>query len=394
MEAYFDNSATTRVTDSVKDIVVKTMTEDYGNPSSMHMVGVEAEKYIKTAKENIAKILKVDEKEIYFTSGGTEGNNLAIVGVVEANKRSGNKIITTEVEHASVASPMKYLEKEGYNVVYLPVDRYGVVNIESLKKEMSEDTLLVSVMHVNNEVGAIQPVGEIGKYIKTINPKVVYHVDAIQAFGKMEIRPKKEHIDILTVSGHKIHGSKGSGFIYIKKNTKINPIISGGGQQDGIRSGTENVPGIAGIGQAAKDCYDNLEQNVRRMTELKDYLIDRLSEIEGVTINSRKGNEGAPHIVSASFRGVRSEVLLHALEDKGIYVSAGSACSSNRPSISRTLKAMNIDKDLLGSTIRFSFSEFNTKEEIDYVVESLVEIVGRLREMSPLWEKFIEEENK
>ncbi len=379
MEAYFDNSATTRVTDSVKDIVVKTMTEDYGNPSSMHMVGVEAEKYIKTAKENIAKILKVDEKEIYFTSGGTEGNNLAIVGVAEANKRSGNKIITTEVEHASVASPMKYLEKEGYNVVYLPVDRYGVVNIESLKKEMSEDTLLVSVMHVNNEVGAIQPVGEIGKYIKTINPKVVYHVDAIQAFGKMEIRPKKEHIDILTVSGHKIHGSKGSGFIYIKKNTKINPIISGGGQQDGIRSGTENVPGIAGIGQAAKDCYDNLEQNVRRMTELKDYLIDRLSEIEGVTINSRKGNEGAPHIVSASFRGVRSEVLLHALEDKGIYVSAGSACSSNRPSISRTLKAMNIDKDLLGSTIRFSFSEFNTKEEIDYCMEQLNQLLPVLR---------------
>ena len=379
MEAYFDNSATTRVTDSVKDIVVKTMTEDYGNPSSMYMVGVEAEKYIKTAKENIAKILKVDEKEIYFTSGGTEGNNLAIVGVVEANKRSGNKIITTEVEHASVASPMKYLEKEGYNVVYLPVDRYGVVNIESLKKEMSEDTLLVSVMHVNNEVGAIQPVGEIGKYIKTINPKVVYHVDAIQAFGKMEIRPKKEHIDILTVSGHKIHGSKGSGFIYIKKNTKINPIISGGGQQDGIRSGTENVPGIAGIGQAAKDCYDNLEQNVRRMTELKDYLIDRLSEIEGVTINSRKGNEGAPHIVSASFRGVRSEVLLHALEDKGIYVSAGSACSSNRPSISRTLKAMNIDKDLLGSTIRFSFSEFNTKEEIDYCMEQLNQLLPVLR---------------
>lgn len=379
MEAYFDNSATTRVTDSVKDIVVKTMTEDYGNPSSMHMVGVEAEKYIKTAKENIAKILKVDEKEIYFTSGGTEGNNLAIVGVVEANKRSGNKIITTEIEHASVASPMKYLEKEGYNVVYLPVDRYGVVDMESLKKEMSEDTILVSVMHVNNEVGAIEPVGEIGKYIKNINPKVVYHVDAIQAFGKMEIRPKKENIDILTVSGHKIHGPKGSGFIYIKKNTKINPIISGGGQQDGIRSGTENVPGIAGIGQAAKDCYDNLEQNVQRMTELKDYLIDRLSEIEGVTINSRKGSEGAPHIVSASFRGVRSEVLLHALEDKGIYVSAGSACSSNRPSISRTLKAMDIDKDLLGSTIRFSFSEFNSKEEIDYCMEQLNQLLPVLR---------------
>lgn len=379
MEAYFDNSATTKVTDSVKDIVIKTMVEDYGNPSSMHMVGVEAEKYIKTAKENIAKILKVDEKEIYFTSGGTEGNNLATVGVAEANNRSGNKIITTEIEHSSVASPMKYLEKEGYDVVYLPVDNFGVVDMEALKKEMSEDTILVSVMYVNNEVGAIQPIGEIGKFIKTINPKVVFHVDAIQAFGKMEIKPKKENIDILTVSGHKIHAPKGSGFIYIKKNTKINPIISGGGQQDGIRSGTENVPGIAGIGQAAKDCYDNLEQNVQRMTELKDYLIDRLSEIEGVTINSRKGSEGAPHIVSASFRGVRSEVLLHALEDKGIYVSAGSACSSNRPSISRTLKAMDIDKELLGSTIRFSFSEFNSKEEIDYCMEQLNQLLPVLR---------------
>lgn len=379
MEAYFDNSATTKVTDSVKDIVIKTMVEDYGNPSSMHMVGVEAEKYIKTAKENIAKILKVDEKEIYFTSGGTEGNNLATVGVAEANNRSGNKIITTEIEHSSVASPMKYLEKEGYNVVYLPVDHFGVVDMEALKEEMSEDTILVSIMYVNNEVGAIQPIGEIGKFIKTINPKVVFHVDAIQAFGKMEIKPKKENIDILTVSGHKIHGPKGSGFIYIKKNTKINPIISGGGQQDGIRSGTENVPGIAGIGQASIDCYDNLEQNVARMTELKDYLIDRLSEIENVTVNSRKGSEGAPHIVSASFGGVRSEVLLHALEDRGIYVSAGSACSSNRPSISRTLKAMNIDKDLLGSTIRFSFSEFNTKEEIDYCIEQLKELLPILR---------------
>lgn len=379
MEAYFDNSATTKVTDSVKDIVIKTMVEDYGNPSSMHMVGVEAEKYIKTAQENIAKILKVNEKEIYFTSGGTEGNNLAIVGVAEANKRSGNKIITTAVEHASVASPMKYLEKEGYNVVYLPVDQYGVVSMEALQEEMSEDTILVSVMYVNNEVGAIQPVSEIGKYIKTVNPKVVFHVDAIQAFGKMEIRPKKENIDILTVSGHKIHGPKGSGFIYIKKNTKINPIISGGGQQDGMRSGTENVPGIAGIGQAAKDCYDDLEQNVQTMTELKDYLIDKLSETEGITVNSRKGSEGAPHIVSVSVKGVRSEVLLHALEDKGIYISAGSACSSNRPSVSRTLKAMNIEKDLLESTVRFSFSKFNKKEEIDYCMEQLNQLLPVLR---------------
>ena len=379
MEAYFDNSATTVVTESVKNIVVKAMTEDFGNPSSMHMVGVRAEKYMKEAQETIAKILKVDSKEIYFTSGGTESNNMAIIGTAMANKRSGNKIITTAVEHSSVASPMKYLEQQGFGVVYLPVDRYGVARMDALEKEMNEDTILVSIMYVNNEVGAIQPVSEIGQYIKKINPKVVYHVDAIQAFGKMEIKPKKEQIDLLTVSGHKIHGPKGSGFIYIKKNTKINPILFGGGQQMGFRSGTENVPGIAGIGQASKDCYEHLESNVTKMTELKDYLIDQLETLEGVTVNSQKGATGAPHIVSASFRGVRSEVLLHALEDKGIYVSAGSACSSNKPAVSATLKAMGIDKDLLESTVRFSFSEFNTREEIDYAVEQLKALLPMLR---------------
>lgn len=371
MEAYFDNSATTVVTESVKDIVVKAMTEDYGNPSSMHMIGVNAEKYVKTAKENIAKILKVDVGEIYFTSGGTEGNNMAIIGSANANKRAGNRVITTKIEHSSVANPMKYLEKQGFDVVYLPVDNNGIVDMEVLKKEMTKDTILVSIMNVNNEVGAIEPVSEIGKYIKSVNPSVVYHVDAIQAFGKMEIRPRKENIDILTVSGHKIHAPKGSGFMYIKKNTKVNPIILGGGQQEGMRSGTENVPGIAGIGQAAKDCYDNLEKNVAHMTELKDCLIDELSKFDGVTINSQKGNVGAPHIVSASFENVRSEVLLHALEDKGIYISAGSACSSNRPAVSETLKAMGIDSKLLGSTVRFSFCELNKKEEIDYCIEQL-----------------------
>ncbi|MFQ9514946.1 MAG: cysteine desulfurase family protein [Eubacterium sp.] len=379
MEAYFDNSATTVVTESVKNIVVKTMTEDFGNPSSMHMVGVNAEKYIKESQENIGKILKVDPKEIYFTSGGTESNNMAIIGSVMANKRKGNKIITTAIEHSSVAGPMKYLEQQGFNVVYLPVDCFGKASVEALKKEMDEETILVSVMYVNNEVGAIQPVSEIGHYIKTINPQVVYHVDAIQAFGKMDIKPKKDQIDLLTVSGHKIHGPKGSGFIYIKKNTKINPIIFGGGQQMGVRSGTENVPGIAGIGQAAKDCYEHLSANVKKLTKLKDYLIEQLEKIEDVTINSRKGADGAPHIVSASFKGVRSEVLLHALEDKGIYISAGSACSSNRPSVSATLKAMGIDKELLESTVRFSFCEFNTVEEVDYAVEQLKELLPMLR---------------
>lgn len=217
MEAYFDNSATTKVSEAVKDIVVKVMVEDYGNPSSMHMVGVNAEKYLKTAQENIAKILKVDPKEIYFTSGGTESNNWAIRGAVEANKRNGNKIITTMVEHASVKSPMKYLENQGCEVTYLPVDEYGVVSIDALKEAMSEDTILVSIMYVNNEVGAIEPVEEIGKYIKSVNKNVIYHVDAIQAFGKLEIKPRKSNIDVLTVSGHKIHGPKGTGFMYLKE---------------------------------------------------------------------------------------------------------------------------------------------------------------------------------
>ncbi len=379
MEAYFDNSATTIVTEDVKDIVVKVMTEDYGNPSSMHMVGVNAEKYLKEAKETISKILKVEPNEIYFTSGGTESNNWAIMGAVEANKRSGKKIITTKVEHASVKSPMKHLEQLGYEVTYLPVDQDGVVQPDALKEAMTEDTILVSIMYVNNEVGAIQPIEEIGKYIKTINKNVIYHVDAIQAFGKMEIKPKKSNIDVLTVSGHKIHGPKGTGFMYLKKNVKVNPFILGGGQQNAMRSGTENVPGIAGLAKASDDCYKHLEENVSTMIALKDYLIDGLLNIDGVTVNSQKGNEGAPHIVSASFSGVRSEVLLHALEDKGVYISAGSACSSNKPAISETLKAMNIDKDLLGSTVRFSFSRFNTKEEIDYTLEQLKAMLPILR---------------
>lgn len=379
MEAYFDNSATTIVTEDVKDIVVKVMTEDYGNPSSMHMVGVNAEKYLKEAKETISKILKVEPNEIYFTSGGTESNNWAIMGAVEANKRSGKKIITTKVEHASVKSPMKHLEQLGYEVTYLPVDQAGVVQLNALKEAMTEDTILVSIMYVNNEVGAIQPIEEIGKYIKTINKNVIYHVDAIQAFGKMEIKPKKSNIDVLTVSGHKIHGPKGTGFMYLKKNVKVNPFILGGGQQNAMRSGTENVPGIAGLAKASDDCYKHLEENVSKMIALKDYLIDGLLNIDGVTVNSQKGNESAPHIVSASFSGVRSEVLLHALEDKGVYISAGSACSSNKPAISETLKAMNIDKDLLGSTVRFSFSRFNTKEEIDYTLEQLKAMLPILR---------------
>ena len=382
MEAYLDNSATTQCFEEVRDIVVKTMMEDYGNPSAMHKKGVEAEQYVKDATEKIAKTLKVQEKEIYFTSGGTESDNWALVGCAYANRRQGKHIISTVFEHAAVSAPLAALEEQGFEITKIPVDANGILSMEKLESAIRPDTILVSTMYVNNEVGAVVPVEEIGKLVHEKNPKTIYHVDAIQAFGKLEIKPRRDNIDLLTVSGHKIHGPKGSGFIYIKKNTKINPIIFGGGQQMGFRSGTENVPGIAGIGQASKDCYDNLEHNVEIMTNLKDKLIDSLEAIEGVTVNSRKGNLGAPHIVSASFKGVRSEVLLHALEDKGIYISAGSACSSNRPAVSSTLKAMGIDKDLLESTVRFSFCEFNTEEEVDYAV-------GEIKQLLPILRKYV-----
>lgn len=379
MSIYLDNAATTQTSEDVLKIMDKVFTEDYGNPSSMHMAGVNAENHIKDAKKKIASILKCDESEIIFTSGGTESNNLALVGAVRANKRAGNRILTTMIEHPSVKAAAKFLEDEGFEVLYLPVDENGVIKMDALKDAMTDDTILVSVMHVNNEIGSIQPIEEIGKYIKSVNPNVVYHVDAIQSFGKLDVKPKNANIDLMSVSGHKIHGPKGIGFLYMKKNTKINPIIFGGGQQNGFRSGTENVPGIAGLGVAADNCYVNLDENVRKMTEVKDYLIDKLLEIEGVSVNSKKGEDGAPHIVSASFKNVGSEVLLHALEDKGIYVSAGSACSSNKPAISEVLKAINIDEDLLKSTIRFSFSADNTKKEIDKVVEALNELLPILK---------------
>lgn len=382
MEAYLDNSATTKASESVKNLVVRVMTEDYGNPSSLHMKGVEAEKYIKESKDIISKLLKVEPKEIIYTSGGTESNNLALIGCAMANKRAGNHIITSEIEHASVLSTMKFLEDNGFMVTYLPVDNDGHVSMEALKNAMTPETIFVSVMHVNNEIGAIQPVEEISKMVKAVNPKVIFHVDAIQSFGKLVLHPKKMGIDMLSVSGHKIHGPKGSGFLYVSDKVKIKPVIFGGGQQKGMRSGTENVPAIAGIGLAAKEAYDNFEEKIARMTELKDYFIDRVTEIENVTVNSKKGTEGAPHIISVSFNGVRSEVMLHSLEDKHIYVSSGSACSSNKPSVSATLKGIGLSADRIDSTVRFSLCYDTTKEELDYAVDTVAGMIDMLRKFT------------
>lgn len=379
MEAYFDNSATTKVFDCVRDIMMKTMTEDYGNPSAKHRKGMEAERYIKQAKTVIAKTLKVQEKEILFTSGGTESNNMAIVGTAMANKRSGNHIITTGIEHASVYRPLGYLEEQGFEITYLPVDAFGHIDVEELVSAIRQDTILVSVMYVNNEVGAVEPIEEIGRRIKNNRKDILFHVDAIQAYGKFVIHPKRLGIDLLSVSGHKIHGPKGVGFLYIDEKVKIKPMIYGGGQQRDLRSGTENVPGIAGLGAASEEIYKNHEEKIGKLYEQKDYLIGSLKELEGVVINSQLGSESAPNIVSASFEGVRSEVLLHALEERGIYVSSGSACSSNHASLSGTLKAIGIKRELLDSTLRFSLGVFNTKAEIDYGVEVLKELLPVLR---------------
>ena len=379
MEAYLDNSATTRCSAKAAEMVMKVMREDFGNPSALHTKGVEAEHYVKEARAFFAKNLKVDEKEICFTSGGTESNNLALIGTAMVNRRAGNHLITTSVEHASVDNTMKYLEEQGFRVTYLPVDEYGVVSLEALKEALCPETILVSVMYVNNEVGAVQPVDEIARIVKEHNPNTIFHVDAIQAYGKYRIYPKKEGIDLLSVSGHKIHGPKGTGFLYVNSKVKIHSIVFGGGQQKGLRSGTENVPGIAGMAEAAAECYENLEEKIDRLYALKDRFVSQVSALEGTKVNGHTGRDSAPQIVSVSFRDVRSEVLLHALEEKGIYVSAGSACSSNKPSVSRTLKNMEIDKELLGSTLRFSFCFDTTEEEIDYCIKELGELLPVLR---------------
>lgn len=379
MEVYLDNSATTRCFDEVAHLMSKIMTQDYGNPSSMHTKGVESEHYLRHAREVIAKNLKVNEKEILFTSGGTESDNLALIGTAFANCRAGRHLITTQIEHPAILQTMQYLEKQGFEVTYLPVDENGQLRLTDLEKALRKDTILVSIMHTNNEIGSLQPIAEAGELIKRFDRSIVFHVDAVQGYGKFRIYPKRMNIDLLSVSAHKIHGPKGVGFLYINEKIKIHPIIFGGGQQRGMRSGTENVPGIAGMSLAIEKVYDKLDEDTERIYELKDYFTKGVAGIPDVKINGLPGKESAPHVVSLSVRGVRSEVLLHALEDKGIYVSAGSACASNKPSVSATLKAIGVDKDLLDSTIRFSLSGFTTKEEIDYTLQNLYDIIPMLR---------------
>ena len=379
MDAYFDNSASTKVSEKALDIMLKTMREDYANSSAKHIKGVDAEKYVKDAAETIAKTLKVKKSEIIFTSGGTESNNMALLGTAMAKKRLGKHIIISGIEHPAVYMPATFLAEEGFELTVLPVDKTGRVDLEVLKESIREDTILVSIMYVNNEIGAVEPVDEISNIIKSKNVNTLFHVDAIQAYTKFKINPKTQGIDMLSASGHKFHGPKGVGFLYINSDVKINPIIFGGGHQRGMRSGTLNTTGIAGMGVAAKEAYDEFDKRIEKIKRLKNFIMDELEKIDGAVLNTGRGDNFAPQIISVSFEDIRAEVLLHALEDRGIYVSSGSACSSNHPGISGTLKAVGIRENLLDATIRISLSELNNMEEAKYLIDNLNELLPLLR---------------
>lgn len=390
MECYLDNSATTKVYPEVAKLMNKIMLEDYGNPSSVHTKGVEAEKYVTEATKRIAKALKVNEKEIIFTSGGTESDNLALIGAAMAYKRAGNHIITSKIEHPAILNTVKFLESEGFNVDYLDVDEKGVVKLDDLKAKLSQETILVSVMHTNNEVGSLQPVEEIAKIVKDYNKDIIFHVDAVQGFTKSLIYPKRLNIDLLSISGHKIHGPKGIGVLYANEKIRLKPITFGGGQQRGLRNGTLNTPGIAGIGLACEMGTKDIEWESERLYDLKGFFLQEAEKIDKVVVNGcvkdENGNykvrETAPHIMNISVRGLRSEVMLHALEEKGVYVSAGSACASHSKKESSTLKAMGADAETMDGALRISMSEFTTREELEYVLDTLKELI-------PFYSRFV-----
>lgn len=379
-EIYLDNASTTRPSPAVREAMLACLEEAYGNPSSLHRKGVEAENIIKKAQGSVAELLKVKEKEIFFTSGGTESNNWAVLGAARARKRQGRHVITSAVEHPSVSAPMAQLKDEGFELTVLPVDSRGLVDPEDLKAALRPDTVLVSLMAVNNELGSIEPIEACGAEIRRHGGVTAFHVDAVQAFGKLPLNPRAWGVDLLTGSAHKIHGPKGCGFLYVSEGTRILPLVFGGGQQKELRSGTENMPGIAGLGAAAAEALAHFGSNRAALYELRHQFCQGLSGLDGVRINGPgEDTLTAPHIISATFDDVRSEVLLHALEDKGIYASAGSACSSHKREISPVLKAIGLDRKAAESTLRFSLSRYNTAEEIAETVRVLGELLPALR---------------
>ncbi|WP_419179834.1 cysteine desulfurase family protein [Polycladomyces zharkentensis] len=380
--AYLDNSATTRTDDQVVRVMVEVMNNIYGNPASLHGLGAKAERLVTQAREATARTLGVSPGEIVFTSGGTEGNNTAIKGVAFQYRDRGRHLITTRVEHPSVYGVCKQLEEWGWRVTYLPVDAYGRVRPEDVETAITDETVLVSVMHVNNEVGTIQPIAEIGALLKR-HPKVLFHVDAVQSFGKMEVRPKEWGVDLMTLSGHKFHGPKGVGCLYVREGVSLAPLLTGGGQEGGLRSGTHNVPGIAGFAKAALLAKERQPEAVRRWSRWKADLIEQvMSRVEGVRVNGDPSHEGgAPHIVSFSFPGLRSEVIVHALEEENVFVSSKSACSSKGEKPSRILLAMGLDPTAAVGSIRISMGYHTTEEEVERCARALCQVIPRLQKI-------------
>lgn len=380
MEVYLDNSATTRPYDEVAQAVYDTMLNTYGNASSLHRMGKSAEDLLTECRETISSTVYGTPEELYFTSGGTESDNMAIIGYAMANRRRGTRVITQVTEHKAVLESFAYLEKQGFDVQYIGVDSSGIVDLDAMRDAIDDNTILVSLMAVNNETGAIQPIDAVSAMID--HNRCAFHVDAVQAYGKLPINVKKSNIDMLTLSAHKIHGPNGVGALYLRRGIRINPIIIGGQQEKALRSGTENLPGIVGFAKAAKIRFANMDITCQRIAALKAKLAQGLAAIPGAEINSPEGSLYS--ILNVSFKGLRSEVLLHILESMGIYVSSGSACNSKKGSASYVLSAMNLGRERVDGAIRFSLSEFNTEEEIDYVcqvaakeVPLLVQIMNR-----------------
>ena len=379
---YLDNSATTRVHEEVVVAMNEYHLNYYGNPSSLHRMGLDAEKAINKARKQVADFLMVEEKSLFFTSGGTEGNNLAITSAINKNKRLGKQIITSTIEHPSVLEVFKNYENIGYEVVYIRVNEDGFLDLEQLESEINEETILVSLMKVNNEVGSIQDTKKIAEVIRKKAPHCIFHSDCVQAVGKVPVNPVKEGMDILTLSGHKFHGPKGIGAIYVNKNLALKPILLGGGQEKGFRSGTENVPAIVGLGVATQNLYDSMK-NIDRMYKLKSKAIELLQEnIEGIRLNSKDNENYAPHLLNISIRNVKSEILLHVLGKKDIFVSSGSACSSRKQSQSHVLQAMHLPKEYIDGALRLSFSKYNTVDEVEHTVKELKVAVNNLREFT------------
>lgn len=383
MKVYLDNSATTRPREEVIEDMNFMLRESYGNPSSLHRLGFNAEKKVEGSREKISDFLNVSKDEIYFTSGGTESNNIAIQGIINRNRKKGNHIVTTEIEHPSVLNIFKYYEEQGFYVTYLKVDKYGFIDLEKLEEIVNSSTILVSIMLVNNEIGTIEPIEKIKGILDRKNSDAYIHIDGIQALGKIPIEIKEWNIDTFSFSGHKIHGPKGIGGLYVKKGINLSPIAYGGNQEQGFRSGTENVPGIIGMGRAVEIIKNKFEEEKENIVELKNYFYKNIEEnIPGIKINSLLNDSFSPYILNISFLGVKGEVLLHFLEDRGIYVSTGSACSSHSKGKSYVLKSIGLNSEEIEGAIRFSFSHFNTKEDMDYVVKELKKSVEEIRQIT------------